>query len=180
MVARTPPMSYCCLRKYLTIQIIYCILGNDKHPIFTNKVGSQIIRVNDQSRLIDVISLIQNGHTYLPARYVAEAFGYIVNYDQAQKTVSLTFTGNTSYSSYNTVIIKDNMFNPDVLTIKKGETVMWANNDSYDHTVTGMKSEFVSGPLGSGGTFTHVFNESGAYQYRCNIHTYMTGEIIVQ
>ncbi len=48
------------------------------------------------------------------------------------------------------------------------------------HTVTALNSEFDSGPLGSGDSFTHVFNTSGTYQYKCSIHPYMTGEVIVQ
>jgi hypothetical protein len=36
-----------------------------------------------------VAPLVRNGRTYLPARYVAEAFGRAVTWDQASQTVTI-------------------------------------------------------------------------------------------
>jgi plastocyanin len=140
-------------------------------------IGSQNMIVNGQSQAIDVAPLIQNGRTCLPARYVAESFGYTVSFDQATQTVSIS---NVNTSSSHTVTIQGFAFNPDVLTINKGDTVVWVNNDSVEHTVTAQNSAFDSGPLASGATFTHVFDTSGTYQYSCTIHPTMTGEVVVQ
>ncbi len=109
-------------------------------------VGSQILRVNNQQRSIDVAPLIQNGRTFLPARYVAEILGYSASYDQATNTVTLNYTGNTANTGNNTVVIQNFMFNPGTLTISVGQTVTWVNQDNVDHTVTALDAAFASGP----------------------------------
>jgi hypothetical protein len=38
---------------------------------------------------MDVAPLIRNGRTYLPARYVAEAFGYTLAWDAAGRMVTI-------------------------------------------------------------------------------------------
>jgi hypothetical protein len=41
------------------------------------------------TKTMDVATLIKNGRTYLPARYVAEAFGYTLAWDAADRTVTI-------------------------------------------------------------------------------------------
>jgi hypothetical protein len=41
------------------------------------------------TKTMDVAPLIRNGRTYLPARYVAEAFGYTLAWDAAGRTVTI-------------------------------------------------------------------------------------------
>jgi hypothetical protein len=41
------------------------------------------------TKTMDVAPLIRNGRTYLPARYVAEAFGYTLAWDAAGRTVAI-------------------------------------------------------------------------------------------
>lgn len=53
-------------------------------------VGGAIIYVNDEPQEIDVAPLIRDGRTYLPARYVAEAFGYRVQWDGEKRAVVIT------------------------------------------------------------------------------------------
>jgi photosystem II stability/assembly factor-like uncharacterized protein len=53
-------------------------------------VGSKAINVNDQPKQMDVAPLVRGGRTYLPARYVAEAFGYRMGWDPVTQTVSVT------------------------------------------------------------------------------------------
>lgn len=50
-------------------------------------LDSNIIYINGQSRQIDAIPLMRNDRTYLPARYVAEAFGYEVSWDDSRQAV---------------------------------------------------------------------------------------------
>ncbi len=69
-------------------------------------------------------------------------------------------------------------FVPATVTISKGTTVIWTQKDSAPHTVKG--TDFVSGTLSQGQTFSHTFNETGTFNYVCSIHTTMTGTIIVQ
>lgn len=41
------------------------------------------------TKTMDVAPLIKNGRTYLPARYVAEAFGYTVHWNPSDQTVAI-------------------------------------------------------------------------------------------
>lgn len=50
-------------------------------------VGSKTLLVNDKPKQMDVAPLIREGRTYLPARWVAEAFGYKVNWDESTRAV---------------------------------------------------------------------------------------------
>lgn len=53
-------------------------------------IGESTIYINDQARAIEVAPQIRNSRTCLPARFVAEAFGYQVGWDAASETVSIT------------------------------------------------------------------------------------------
>jgi len=57
-------------------------------------------------------------------------------------------------------------FTPDELTIPAGTQVIWTNSDDVEHGVTkteGPGSDFESGPIKPGGTFSQVFQEPGDY-----------------
>lgn len=78
------------------------------------------------------------------------------------------------------VSIKDMAFSPDNITIAKGSTVTWTNNDNTIHTVTANDGSFASDSLANGKTYSHTFNTPGVYKYRCVIHPNMIGTITVQ
>jgi len=87
------------------------------------------------------------------------------------------------------VQISDKVFQPDKLMIKLGERVIWKNGDTSDHTVTDIgrpsepgtqgKSEFDSGVLKPGQTWSYTFTKEGNFQYHCMIHPKMIGVVIV-
>ncbi len=69
-------------------------------------------------------------------------------------------------------------FNPVTLTIKRGTTVTWTNNDLMSHQI---KSDlFNSDILTKGKSFSFTFNDAGTVNYYCSIHASMTGQIIVE
>ena len=80
----------------------------------------------------------------------------------------------------NAATIKNFAFTPMTLTVRAGTTVTWTNQDSSTHTVTAVAGGFDSGNLTTGTTFTHMFPTAGTFAYRCNIHQYMTGTVVVQ
>jgi len=85
----------------------------------------------------------------------------------------------TNPASKNEIIIESNVFKPDNVTIKVGDTITWINKDSYSHTVKASNGEFDSGNIASGGKFSFTFNSEGTYDYICGIHTFMKGTITV-
>jgi len=79
------------------------------------------------------------------------------------------------------VEIKDNVFSPQQLAIKPGDTVVWTNTGKSNHTVTGVGAVLLwdSGNLAPGQQFKRTFDQPGVYQYHCSIHPGMSGAIIV-
>jgi len=85
----------------------------------------------------------------------------------------------------NDIFIQGMSFSPTNKTIAKGTTVKWTNKDSYSHTVTSGKTGsptglFDSGTLGSNGTFSYTFSQTGVFTYYCKLHSSMSGTITVQ
>lgn len=74
---------------------------------------------------------------------------------------------------------------PSVVNIQVNDTVQWENNDTASHTVTtgspqlGYDGRVDSGPIPSGGTFSHKFDKVGVYSYFCIFHPWMTGLVNV-
>jgi len=93
-------------------------------------------------------------------------------------TPTPTPTPVTKPAETKTVTIQNFSFNPTTLTIKKGDTVIWVNNDSYDHQIK--SSIFNSSKLSKGQSFSYTFNSAGTFDYLCTIHPSMTGKIIVE
>jgi plastocyanin len=75
------------------------------------------------------------------------------------------------------VVIKNFAFNPAELQVKVGTEVKWINQDSMNHTIA--NTDFQSGELGNGQTYSHVFTAVDIYDYHCSIHPSMAGKVIV-
>ncbi len=79
------------------------------------------------------------------------------------------------------VDISNFAFNPPTIEIAVGDTVTWTNNDSAAHTATQQPSGsgFQSGALQPGDSFSFTFDTAGTYDYFCEFHPGMTGQVIV-
>ena len=78
------------------------------------------------------------------------------------------------------VRIKDYIYDARELTINKGTSVTWTNDDSAAHTVTARDKAFDSGNMDGGQGFTFTFETAGTYDYYCRIHSQMSGRIVVK
>lgn len=80
-----------------------------------------------------------------------------------------------------TVTIDNFAFSPAAITVKKGTTVTWTNNDSTTHTVT--ETDGQNGPqssnLATGKSYSFTYNTVGTFKYHCSIHPSMTGSVTV-
>ena len=83
-----------------------------------------------------------------------------------------------SPTTKNLILIQSFAFNPSVLTIKAGETVVWQNKDSAVHTVA--SDSFTSPSIAKDETFKQTFNAKGTYNYICGVHASVKGQIIVE
>jgi plastocyanin len=83
------------------------------------------------------------------------------------------------------VMIQLFQYQPGRLEIKAGTTVTWVNQDEIQHTVTlgtpENRNGAVSLPLsGKGATASFTFDRPGDYEYFCERHQSMRGQIRVQ
>lgn len=62
-------------------------LGNDEIRL---TIDSVIAFVNGEERDLDAPPIILNGRTLLPARFIAESFGYEVSWNVIRKTITIT------------------------------------------------------------------------------------------
>lgn len=80
-----------------------------------------------------------------------------------------------------TITIADFAFAPQTITVKKGSTVIWTNEDSVGHTVTSdTGSELDSALLSKGQSYSKTFNQAGTFSYHCTPHPNMKGTVIVE
>ncbi len=68
------------------------------------------------------------------------------------------------------VALRELAFNPAELQVAPGTTVVWTNEDPFQHSVTSDDGLFDSGLLDQGTSFTFTFTEPGRHQYYCVPH----------
>jgi len=88
----------------------------------------------------------------------------------------------TSPVSTDKVDIKDFAFSPASITVKKGTTVTWTNQDSTRHNIAPDKetADFKSSELlAQGATYSVTFNTTGTFTYHCTPHPYMKASVTV-
>jgi len=90
----------------------------------------------------------------------------------------------------------ENWYEPPVISIQKGDSVSWINDDQEGHTVTSGEGPgrfgwmgndkfgepdgfFDSGRFMKGESWSFTFNEAGLFRYFCTIHPWMEGIVVV-
>jgi plastocyanin len=70
-------------------------------------------------------------------------------------------------------------FAPPRVDVLAGDTATWRNVSGRMHTVTAADGAWTSARLSTGATFSQRFDVPGDYQYYCQIHPFMRGEVDV-
>jgi plastocyanin len=78
-----------------------------------------------------------------------------------------------------TVIIDGVKYEPEALTVKRGDTVIWVNKDPFPHTVTAA-GIFDSHSIAVGGSWRYVARKAGDYAYTCTLHPNMKGTLKIE
>ena len=78
-----------------------------------------------------------------------------------------------------TVAIDGVRFEPEALTVKRGDTVVWVNKDPFPHTVTAAGA-FDSHSIAAGASWRYVARKAGEYAYTCTLHPNMKGTLKVE
>jgi plastocyanin len=72
-------------------------------------------------------------------------------------------------------------FHPEVLEVRRGDTVVWVNRDIVPHTATATrKSGWDTGTLLQGKSGQYVASHGGEDPYFCKLHPVMLGKLIVR
>jgi plastocyanin len=116
--------------------------------------------------------------TVHPAQSIDNVQSAITNQTQVEGTNATIVSGAAS--------LNDTAFSPNPIEIDRGDTVTWINKDMDPHTVTSGSpgdedagDEFDSGYMGPQSNFSHKFEDSGEFEYFCEIHPNMVGTVSV-
>jgi plastocyanin len=106
-------------------------------------------------------------------------------YGPSTKTPTPTPT-QTQVTGATTVNIQNFAFNPASITVPKGTTVTWVNQDTANHEIVSdaqgsiaQGAIFTSNSLPKGASYSFKFVNSGTYPYHCSIHPSMKATVIV-
>jgi len=94
-------------------------------------------------------------------------------------------TGDQTVQATNSVTIQGFAYAPANITVKKGTTVTWTNQDQVDHNVVSDDNQPAGGPptdnplLNKGQSYQFTFNTAGTFHYHCTPHPYMQAVVIV-
>ncbi|MEO8542040.1 MAG: cupredoxin family copper-binding protein [Burkholderiaceae bacterium] len=94
--------------------------------------------------------------------------------------VGLAWTGSAlGAATTHTVTIEATSYSPQVLSVKRGDTVVWINKDPFPHTVTSAGA-FDSKNIPAGGTWKYKALKVGNHAYTCTFHPNMKGRLIIE
>ena len=104
------------------------VKGNTSLVLF---IGKSEYQVNNQKKQMDTKALLKNGRIFVPARYVAEAFGAGVAWDKAIRTVYINTDG--SVPTLNQPPAEDEIYDwikvqSDVLDVEYAITIQWSSD----------------------------------------------------
>lgn len=99
--------------------------------------------------------------------YFSIVFIFSISFCSNEKVAPKTYT----------VEIVQMKFQPAVLNVHRGDTVIFVNKDIVDHDATEVNKAWNSPPLATGDSWKWIATKSA--DYYCSIHLVMKGEIIV-
>ena len=79
-----------------------------------------------------------------------------------------------------TVSIVDMRFQPEMLTVATGDTVVWVNNDLVPHTATSEARGFDSKTIGADKSWSYTVRGKGNIAYLCTFHPTMKATLRVK
>jgi plastocyanin len=77
------------------------------------------------------------------------------------------------------VVIDGLKYDPETLTVRRGDTIVWTNKDPFPHTVTA-PGKFDSHDIAADGSWKYVARSAGEYAYLCTLHPNMKGTLRVE
>jgi plastocyanin len=78
------------------------------------------------------------------------------------------------------VVIENMQFAPATLQVRRGERIVWTNQDLVPHTVTARDGSFDSHAIAPGATWSLAATHAGAVDYACLYHPAMVAHLVVR
>ena len=88
-------------------------------------------------------------------------------------------SGTAAAATRHTVVIGAVKYEPEKLTVNRGDTVIWVNKDPFPHTVTA-RGAFDSHIIPAGKSWKYTALRAGEYSYACIFHPNMKGTLTVK
>jgi plastocyanin len=79
-----------------------------------------------------------------------------------------------------TLVIEAMRFDPQEVTVKVGDTVVWVNHDPFPHTVTAAGRQFDSREIAAQRSWKYTASKPGIFAYACSLHPAMSGTLRVE
>ena len=79
-----------------------------------------------------------------------------------------------------TVTMSEMRFRPASLTVRRGDTIEWINDDVVPHTATSTRGAFDSGAIAAGSTWRWTAGARGTVSYVCALHPAMSAQLQVE
>jgi plastocyanin len=88
--------------------------------------------------------------------------------------------GDEPGSETHTVTIEGMRFQPDVLTVTSGDTIVWVNKDLVPHTATSKAGSFDSKDIQADKSWRHTIRQTCDFAYVCTFHPTMKAMLRVR
>ena len=79
-----------------------------------------------------------------------------------------------------TITIEGMRFQPEVLTVSRGDTIVWVNRDMVPHTATSKAGGFDSKTIRADESWKYAAATKGDFAYICTFHPAMTATLRVR
>lgn len=128
--------------------------------------------------------ILTMGRTVLSALLILAFLSAIVLPVMAQQTEEVNIIKGAGEGQG--CVTANDCFDPSTADVASDTTVTWKNEDQVSHTVTSGNpsdnqtgSVFDSNLIAPGKEFSFTFKNAGTYSYFCQVHPWMTGEVVV-
>ena len=79
-----------------------------------------------------------------------------------------------------TVVMEAVRFQPEVITVRAGDSVVWVNKDPFPHTAVSKTASFDSESIDADKSWKYVPKKKGEFEYVCTLHPTMKGTLRVR
>lgn len=79
-----------------------------------------------------------------------------------------------------TIVMDATSYKPATVTLRRGDSIVWANKDLFPHTATSKAGGFDSGVVATGKSWTWKATKAGEFPYACTFHPTMKGTLRVR